>query len=73
MRPGRLITVIMMYMGLGVAGFFVSGCGDETKTTGTQLQLSEKDKAEIAGMRNAMKGRPVAEKQENAENRKKKQ
>jgi hypothetical protein len=72
MHPRRFITIIIMSSGLGLVGFLASGCGDDSKTTGTQLQLTPKDKAEIEGMRNAMKGQRAAEKQENAENRKKK-
>jgi hypothetical protein len=72
MHPRRLIAIVIISSGLGLVGFFASGCGDESKTTGTQLQLTPKDKAEIEGMRNAMKGQRISEKQENAENRKKK-
>jgi hypothetical protein len=72
MHPKRFITTIIISGGLGLVGFFASGCGDDSKTTGTQLQLTPKDKADIEGMRGAMKGRLTAEKQENAENRRKK-
>ncbi len=71
MHPRRLITIVIVSGGLGLGCLFVPGCNDESKTTGTQLQLSPKDKAEIEGMRGAMKGQKAELKQERAEGRNK--
>ena len=55
--------LILVILGIADAGIGL-GClylfGDwpgESRTTGTQLRLTEKDKAEIEAMRRAMKGR----------------
>jgi hypothetical protein len=66
MHARRFVTLFAS-AGFGVGCLFVAGCADETKTTGTQVQLTEKDKADIEAMRGAMKGRRTAEKQENQE------
>jgi hypothetical protein len=57
-------------VGLGCLSL-LSGCGDDSRTTGTQLQLTPKDKAEIEGMRGTMKEQRAELKQERAELRKK--
>jgi len=41
-------------LGLGCL-WLLAGCGDESKTTGTQLQMSPQRKAEIEDMRSIMK------------------
>jgi len=71
MHPRRLITIVIISGGLGLGCLLVPGCGDESKTTGTQLQLTPADKAEIEGMRGAMKGQKAELKQERAEGRNK--
>ena len=72
MHTRRLVTIVIVFGGVGLACLLQVGCGDESKTTGTQVQLTEKDKAEIDGMRAAMKAQRAAEKQEKAGQRKKK-
>jgi len=67
----RLITIVIATGGIGLGCLLQLGCGaDETKTTGTQLQLTPKDKADIEEMRGAMKGQREALKQEKAEDKK---
>jgi len=68
----RLGTIVIASAGVGLGCLFQAGCGDESKTTGTQVQLTPKDKAEIEDMRAAMKAQRAAEKQERVEQRKQK-
>jgi hypothetical protein len=73
LHPRRIITIVIASGGLGLGCLsLLGGCSDESKTTGTQLQLTPKDKAEIEEMRGAMKGQRAELKQEQAEGRKKK-
>jgi hypothetical protein len=65
----RLATIVFTLAGVGLGSLPQLGCGDDSKTTGTQVQLSEKDKAEIEGMRAAMKGQRAARKQERKQGR----
>jgi hypothetical protein len=72
LHPRRIVITVIASGGLGLGCLsLLGGCADESKTTGTQLQLSEKDKALMEEMRGAMKGRKATAKQENIENRKK--
>ena len=64
MNPRRLVTIVIALGGLGLGCLSQAGCGDDSKTTGTQLQLSEKDKAEIEGIRAAMKSQRALQKKE---------
>lgn len=52
MRPQRFVFTIF-FGGLALGSFFaLGGCGgDESKTTGTQLQLSPAVKAELDDMK----------------------
>jgi hypothetical protein len=50
-------------LGLGCLGL-CGGCSDESKTTGTQLQLTPEDREVLKG---AMKGRRAAQQEERAE------
>ena len=56
MRPQRFVFTIF-FGGLALGSFFaLGGCGgDESKTTGTQLQLSPAVKAELDDMKSAQK------------------
>ena len=73
MHPRRILIIFIPTVGLGLGCLsLLSGCGDDSKTTGTQVQLSPKDKAEIEAMRGTMKGQRAELKQERAELRKKK-
>jgi hypothetical protein len=72
MHARRLITIVITSGGLGLSCLFIAGCGDDSKTTGTQLQLTAEDKAFIKGMRGTMKGQRAAQKQEQAEKRNRK-
>ena len=65
----RRIAIILMSLGAFGCFFLVAGCGDDSKTTGTQVQLSAEDKAFIKGLRGTMKGQRAAQKQEQAEKR----
>jgi len=68
----RIISIVTASGGL-VLGclLLLGGCSDESKTTGTQLQLSPEDKAKIEDMRGVMKGQKAALRQERVEDRKK--
>jgi len=63
----RRFVALFASAGFGVGCLFAAGCADETKTTGTQLQLTEDDKAVINAMKDANKGRRTAAKQDNQE------
>ena len=69
MHPRRLVSTLVAFAGVGIVCLPQLGCGDDSKTTGTQLQLTEKDKAEIEGMRAAMKGQRAVQKQERKKGR----
>ena len=69
MHGMRLVTIVIISGGLGLGCLFVAGCGDDAKTTGTQVQQTPEDKAFIEGMRGTMKGQRAAQKQEQAEKR----
>jgi hypothetical protein len=64
LHPRRLVSTVIALSGVGLVCLPQLGCGDDSKTTGTQVQLTEKDKAEIDGMRAAMKGQRAEQKQE---------
>jgi hypothetical protein len=71
LHPRRIVTTLVASGGFALACLsLLGGCADETKTTGTQLQLSEKDKDIMEGARAAMKGQRAARKQEQIEDRK---
>jgi len=56
MRTRRSFLSLAWCTGLGIVGLGVSGgCGDDSKTTGTQLQMSPEVKAEIDDMRSTQK------------------
>jgi hypothetical protein len=68
MQSRRLFATLIPTGGVGLLCLCLTGgCTDETKTTGTQLQLTEDDKAVINAMRDANKGRRTAAKQDNQE------
>jgi hypothetical protein len=47
---------LVAFGGLGIACLaFSGGCGDDSKTTGTQVQMSPAVKAEIVDMKSAQK------------------
>jgi hypothetical protein len=52
--------------------FLLNGCGDDSKTTGTQLQMSPEVKAELEDMRSVMKEERAARKLERTGLKKKK-
>jgi hypothetical protein len=71
LRLTRIVTVVIASGGIGLGCLaLLGGCADESKTSGTQLELSPADRAAIDGMREAMKGRRAAAKQERIEDRK---
>src|SRR5262249_49734341 len=71
MHPRRLFATLIPTGGAGLLCLCLTGgCTDETKTTGTQVKLTENDGADIDAMRAAMKGRPDAQKQEEKEHAK---
>jgi hypothetical protein len=49
----------------GLGGLFLAGgCGDESRTTGTQLQMSDEAKAQIKDMRDMYKQEKGSKKDE---------
>ena len=70
MHPRRFITMVLASGAVGLGCLFQVGCGDDSKTTGTQLQLTEQDRADIENMRSAMKGQRATQKQEQIDRRK---
>jgi len=71
LHPRRILIVTISSCVLGIGSLcLLGGCNDEYRTTGTQVQLTPEDKAEIEGMRAAMKQRRAEEKQEQAEKKK---
>jgi len=50
----RFLPVLMIALAV-VLPAFGSGCGDETRTTGSQVEISEEAKAQIEDMRNMYK------------------
>lgn len=67
----RIVSIVIASGGLGLGSLaLLGGCADESKTTGTQLQLTPADQAAIDDMRAAMKGHRAAQKQERIEDRK---
>jgi hypothetical protein len=70
LHPRRIVTIVIASGGLGLACLsLLGGCADESRTTGTQIQLTAKDRAEIEDMRAAMKGQRAARQQERAADR----
>jgi hypothetical protein len=69
-RSTLFSTAAVAVAGLVALSLF-GGCGDESKTTGTQLQLSPEVKAELDDIRSAQKDVRAERKQERAEARKK--
>jgi hypothetical protein len=63
-RPRRFIITVF-FGGLGLGSFFVfGGCSDESRTTGTQLQISPEVKEEIDDMKSAQKEQRAERKKE---------
>jgi hypothetical protein len=61
----RRIALIPMSLGAFGCFLLVAGCGDDSRTTGTQLQISPAVKAEINDMKSAQK-EIMAERRANA-------
>jgi len=65
LKPARIANIVFASGGIGLICLsMLGGCGDESRTTGTQVQLTDKDRAEIEDMRAAMKGQRAAVKAE---------
>jgi hypothetical protein len=54
MQSRRIATIFASACGLGCL-FVLTGCGDDSRTSGSQLQMSPAVKAEIEDMRSAQK------------------
>jgi hypothetical protein len=70
MRQIFITFIVPCALGLGCHFLFI-GCGDDSKTTGTQLQMSPEVKAELEDMKSVMKEDRAARKQERAGPKKK--
>jgi len=56
LHPRRFIIILLATIVLGLGSLaLLSGCGDDSKTTGTQVQISPERKAAIKDMREAQK------------------
>jgi len=56
LQPRRIATIIIVSGGLGLGCLcMLGGCADETRTTGTQLQISPERKAMFGDMQKEMK------------------
>lgn len=56
MRVRRFPVTLPALLALAIiAPLFQAGCGDDSKTTGSQLQLSEEAKAQIIDMKDIYK------------------
>lgn len=64
-----LISMTTCGLGLGCL-FLLGGCGDESKTSGTQVQISPEVKAELDDMKSVQKDERAARKQERAAQKK---
>jgi len=65
LQPRRIATIVIASGGLGLGCLsLLGGCGDESRTTGTQVQLTPEDRSLIDSMKGAMKGQRAAEKAE---------
>jgi hypothetical protein len=65
LHPRRIVIIVIVHCGLGLGCLsLLAGCGDESKTTGTQLQISPEVKAEMDDMKSAQKAVREERKQE---------
>jgi hypothetical protein len=71
LQPRRTVLKFLSSCCLGLGGvFLLGGCGDESKTTGTQLEMSPEVKAELDDMKTTQKEERAARKAERAAARK---
>ncbi len=56
MYPRRIVIMVFAFSGLGLGSLFLlGGCGGDSTTTGTQLQISPEVKAELEDMKATQK------------------
>jgi hypothetical protein len=56
LHPRRIVISVLASGALGLGCLsLLGGCGDETRTTGTQLKMSDEAKAQIKDMRDMYK------------------
>jgi len=68
----RTVIIVIASVGFGLGSLcLMGGCGDDSKTTGTMVERDEKEKAALDNMRAAMKEGKAAQKQQDAEEKKK--
>jgi hypothetical protein len=67
MYSRRFFVTLVPSLGLGLVCLCLSGGCDDSKTTGTQLQMSPEVKAEINDMKAAMKEQRAERKRERLE------
>jgi len=65
LQPRRIAIIIVASGGLGFGCLsLLGGCGDDSRTTGTQVQLTPEDKDLLKDMRGVMKDQRAAQKAE---------
>jgi hypothetical protein len=70
MDSRRIVITVVAFGGLGIGCIpLLSGCSDDSKTTGTQVQMSPAVKAEIEDMKSTQK-ELMAERRAAAKNKK---
>jgi hypothetical protein len=70
MHPRRFFATLAGFFGLGLVCLCLSGgCGDDSKTTGTQVQISPEVKADLDEMKAAQKEVRAERKREREEAR----
>ena len=68
-RRNVIISITICGLGLGCLSL-LNGCGDESRTTGTQVQMSPEVKAELEDMKSVQKDERAARKAERATQKK---
>jgi len=73
LQPRRIAIIVIASGGLGLGCLcLLGGCGDESKTSGTQVQISPADKAIDESVRGEMKKQRGETKKEQGKDRVKK-
>jgi hypothetical protein len=70
LNPRRFVIIVIASGGFGLGCLFLfGGCGDDSKTTGTQVEISPAVKAELDDMKSAQQEVRAERKQQRASGR----